>query len=453
MSKVGTRRRSNVANIAVSAQVNERLAADGKTNEADGASDMKGEVAGDNKSGISTEGIRKKNRLEPVKWSDSSNRWVTPDGNSRTIVQAKHGHAYLRSAESNELLQEFESEIDPEGEKKVDKNGYLTEGREYKVRCFNLPRNPNKLFVLSGDVSRTLNFRDTYVLYLKNPSLVRIMASPEDREHMREQEVLSTVLKNRSVSITTARSMFRVFGHKCIKKGKPGIDDYWVSDLKDIITIEPPVISLPPPLSPTLQKQRQQQSSLLTQSLSNASFNTLITSNGSTNFNRYNSSPASSSGAIFIRANNSAIDYYYSSSDSNYNAYSSSTPLFSAKKPPTTAPPPEIILNDPKSLAVLTINNNKLFRATISSLSFNKTLLESRRNLHIDSLTKTPQYPTRPISASFALPPNGHNSSLKKRKLTSLSYLSHEELADRCINDHIGVARKFQSLVFNDYSP
>lgn len=328
--------------------------------------------------------------------SNGSRRYYTP--------RAKHGHAYFRSMGSRSYIEDFESEIDPEGDKKINSNGYLTEGREYKVRCFNLPRDPGKLFVLAGDVSRALQFRDTYVLYLKNPNLVRIMATPEDREYMKNESILPAILKNRSASITTARSMFREFGHRCIKGGRIVVDDYWVSDPKDIIRMDPPLQSQKVPSvgkkTPELDPSQLQQSE--------------------------------------DQLDSDTQPYHLQFS------FTSTPALFSKRKFDKISAQ----RSDSKIVSVLSINNPKMFRTVASSLTFNKLLLESRRESHIDSQTSCRQYPIKSIKPPYSFPITSFRPP--KKEVVSLST---QEIIQNCLYNPMKVSRMFQDKIFNDPLP
>lgn len=321
------------------------------------------------------------------------------------VPRVKHGHAYFRSMESRYYLEDFESEIDPEGEKKVDKNGHLKDNREYKVRCFSLPRDPEKLFVLARDVSRTLQFRDTYVLYLKNPNLVRIMATPEDRLFMKQHNILPAVLKNRSVSIATARSMFREFGHKCIRKGRINIDDYWVSNPKDIIRIDPP---LPPRRELSIEEK----------------------------------SPVSDSN------NNLHFDDHSSSDKKPFClqfSFSSTVPLFSRKK---SGELNSIQKEKSKITAILSINDPKMLRTVASSLTFNKFLLESRRKFYIDTQTNCKQYPVKVIKPPHSLP----ITSFKPPEKDTFPP-TNQDIVQNCTFNPLRAARLFQDKILNDPPP
>ncbi|KIV79445.1 hypothetical protein PV11_07007 [Exophiala sideris] len=118
-------------------------------------------------------------------------------------------------------------EHDEAGEKKVDGLGYLQGGRDYKIRTFTLPGRGQKLFMLATECARQLQYRDSYLLFNKNRSLFKIIASVKEKEELVSQEILPYSYRSRQIAVVTARSMFRQFGSRVIKDGRRVRDDYW----------------------------------------------------------------------------------------------------------------------------------------------------------------------------------------------------------------------------------
>ncbi|KAK5212469.1 hypothetical protein LTR41_001415 [Exophiala xenobiotica] len=118
-------------------------------------------------------------------------------------------------------------EYDEAGEKKVDPLGYLQGGREYKIRTFTLPGRGQKLFMLATECARQLQYRDSYLLFNKNRSLFKIIASAKEKEELVNHEILPYSYRSRQIAVVTARSMFRQFGSRVIKDGRRVRDDYW----------------------------------------------------------------------------------------------------------------------------------------------------------------------------------------------------------------------------------
>lgn len=118
-------------------------------------------------------------------------------------------------------------EYDEQGEKKVDELGYLQGGREYKLRTFTLPGRGEKLFMLATECARTLQYRDSYLLFNKNRSLFKIIASAPEKEELVQHDILPYSYRSRQIALVTARSMFRQFGSRVVKEGRRVRDDYW----------------------------------------------------------------------------------------------------------------------------------------------------------------------------------------------------------------------------------
>ncbi|KAF2162343.1 hypothetical protein M409DRAFT_37434 [Zasmidium cellare ATCC 36951] len=118
-------------------------------------------------------------------------------------------------------------EIDPDGERKVSKDGYPLEGRKYKCRTFQVPNRGEKLFMLATECARVLGYRDSYLLFNKNRSLYKIIANQQEKDNLIHQEILPYSYRSRQIAIVTARSMFRQFGSRLIEGGRRVRDDYW----------------------------------------------------------------------------------------------------------------------------------------------------------------------------------------------------------------------------------
>jgi len=118
-------------------------------------------------------------------------------------------------------------ETDEFGEKKVMPNGQLLGGREYRVRTFLVPNRGDKLFMLATECARVLGYRDSYLLFNKNRSLFKIIASQVEKDDLVAQEILPFSYRSRQIAIVTARSMFRQFGSRVIVNGRRVRDDYW----------------------------------------------------------------------------------------------------------------------------------------------------------------------------------------------------------------------------------
>ncbi|KAK8250346.1 chromatin remodelling complex Rsc7/Swp82 subunit-domain-containing protein [Phyllosticta capitalensis] len=120
-------------------------------------------------------------------------------------------------------------EFDEAGERKVTPNGHPLDGREYRCRTFLVPNRGNKLFMLATECARVLGYRDSYLLFNKNRSLYKIIATQAEKDDLIHQEILPYSYRSRQIAIVTARSMFRQFGSRLIINGRRVRDDYWES--------------------------------------------------------------------------------------------------------------------------------------------------------------------------------------------------------------------------------
>jgi hypothetical protein len=123
-------------------------------------------------------------------------------------------------------------EKDEAGEKKVTLTGHPLDGRDYRCRTFFVPNRGDKLFMLATECARVLGYRDSYLLFNKNRSLYKIIATQPEKDDLIHQEILPYSYRSRQIAIVTARSMFRQFGSRLIVNGRRVRDDYWESKAK-----------------------------------------------------------------------------------------------------------------------------------------------------------------------------------------------------------------------------
>lgn len=117
--------------------------------------------------------------------------------------------------------------IDEAGEQKANQDGELQGGREYRIHTFTLPGRGKKLFMMATECAKELNYRDSYLLFNKNKSLYKMIASQSDKEKLIKMGLLQYSFRSRQIALVTARSIFRAFGAKVIKNGYRVKDDYW----------------------------------------------------------------------------------------------------------------------------------------------------------------------------------------------------------------------------------
>jgi chromatin structure-remodeling complex protein RSC7 len=121
---------------------------------------------------------------------------------------------------------------DPDGETKVDKNGNLLGGREYRVRTFTILNRGKRLYMLSTEPARCCGFRDSYLFFTKHMRLYKVIVDEDEKRDLIDRDVIPHSYKGRSIGVVTARSVFREFGARIVVGGKKIIDDYHVGEAK-----------------------------------------------------------------------------------------------------------------------------------------------------------------------------------------------------------------------------
>jgi len=118
-------------------------------------------------------------------------------------------------------------ELDPAGENKVTRNGVLVGGREYALRTFEVVGHGDKLFLLATEVARHTGYRDSYLFFLRNRTLRKVVTTQAEKEGLIAEEVIPFSFRSRQISVVTARSVFIQFGHRVIANGQRVRDDYY----------------------------------------------------------------------------------------------------------------------------------------------------------------------------------------------------------------------------------
>ncbi|GAA5992672.1 hypothetical protein JCM5350_002537 [Sporobolomyces pararoseus] len=120
-------------------------------------------------------------------------------------------------------------EDDERGETKIDENGSLLGGRQWKVHTFTSPMrtNPEKLYMLSIDAARCAGFRDSLYFFRRNPLIHKLSCSQAEKDRLIELGKLSGNLKSRAVTMVSARNVYKVMGATFVQDGKYILDDYY----------------------------------------------------------------------------------------------------------------------------------------------------------------------------------------------------------------------------------
>ncbi|MCJ1439356.1 hypothetical protein MMC27_008748 [Xylographa pallens] len=116
---------------------------------------------------------------------------------------------------------------DKAGDQKIAPDGRLLDGREYRPRIFLVAGKGDILFMLATECARVLGYRDSYVLFHKNPCLYKVILDQAEKDDLIRQEILTYSYRSRQIAVVTARSMFRQFGSRIVVNGRKVFDDYW----------------------------------------------------------------------------------------------------------------------------------------------------------------------------------------------------------------------------------
>ncbi|KAK6333840.1 hypothetical protein TWF730_004022 [Orbilia blumenaviensis] len=148
---------------------------------------------------------------------------------------------------------------DPAGELKVDKDGNLLGGRQYRCRTFTMMDRGEQLYMLSTEPARCAGFRDSYLFFQRHKQLYKIICNDEEKFDLIRRNIIPHSYKGRAIGVCTARSVFREFGARMIVGGKRVIDDYYehtarLNGVKEG-EIADPEDRLPPPGVPYNQNQ------------------------------------------------------------------------------------------------------------------------------------------------------------------------------------------------------
>jgi chromatin structure-remodeling complex protein RSC7 len=127
---------------------------------------------------------------------------------------------------------------DPQGETKVNKDGHLQGGRDYRVRVFTILGRGDRLYMLSTEPARCTGFRDSYLFFTKHLQLYKIIIGEEEKKDLISRDIIPHSYKGRAIGVVTARSVFREFGARIVIGGRKIVDDYHVQAAKERGDIE-----------------------------------------------------------------------------------------------------------------------------------------------------------------------------------------------------------------------
>ncbi|SCU89808.1 LANO_0D06502g1_1 [Lachancea nothofagi CBS 11611] len=159
------------------------------------------------------------------------------DGNGGNNNGFKRPHLSFPVDESGNPLPVINDEYalpdDPEGDTKINRDGDLLGGRQFLVRSFTVASRGERKYMLSTEPARAVGFRDSYLFFQYHPNLYKLTISQEERDDLIHRGVIPYSYRTRTITLVTARGVFKEFGAKIIVEGKNITDDYYVGRLRE----------------------------------------------------------------------------------------------------------------------------------------------------------------------------------------------------------------------------
>ncbi|KAJ2002553.1 chromatin structure-remodeling complex subunit RSC7 [Coemansia thaxteri] len=172
--------------------------------------------------------------MYPVDYNDDVSGDCQDDSTGEEEVDGSGSRALSKLAAADAtvnpvLLDSDDEDGDPDGETKIDTNGYLLGGRSYICPVFRSPcrPNPSRLYINASECSRYAGFVSSNVLLKKFPQMKRIQLTQAERTMLCDNLLISAKkVTSKTVYMFTARSVFKTFGALIVKNGRNVADDY-----------------------------------------------------------------------------------------------------------------------------------------------------------------------------------------------------------------------------------
>ncbi|WWC89246.1 uncharacterized protein L201_004166 [Kwoniella dendrophila CBS 6074] len=118
---------------------------------------------------------------------------------------------------------------DEKGNAKVDAEGRLLGGREYKLVTFTSAtrRNPEKLYTMTIDAARACGYSDSLAFLRRCPQILKLSCTAEERQLLIDIGRIAGNLKHRQVTMVSVRNVYKLMGARVVKGGKWVTDDYY----------------------------------------------------------------------------------------------------------------------------------------------------------------------------------------------------------------------------------
>ncbi|CAO3688413.1 unnamed protein product [Rhizopus stolonifer] len=84
--------------------------------------------------------------------------------------------------------------------------------------------------MFSKDPAALLGYRDSFIFMKRNASLIKAQLTNEERGFLVDSGLLRSSFRTRDISVVTARSVYKRFGYRIVRKGSKGKDDYFYTE-------------------------------------------------------------------------------------------------------------------------------------------------------------------------------------------------------------------------------
>jgi hypothetical protein len=101
-------------------------------------------------------------------------------------------------------------------ENQVTPMGHLPAGLEYRLNTFKILGHGDKLYMLARDVSRLTGYRDSYLFFVRNQKLHKIVTTRTERDDLVRREIIPFSSRYRPIGVVSARSVLKRFGRRVI---------------------------------------------------------------------------------------------------------------------------------------------------------------------------------------------------------------------------------------------
>src|SRR5271155_857859 len=101
-------------------------------------------------------------------------------------------------------------------ENQVTPTGHLPAGLEYRLKTFRILGHGDKLYMLARDVSRQTGYRDSYLFFVRNKKLHKLVTTRTERDDLVRRAIIPFSNRFRPLGVVSARSVLKQFGRRVV---------------------------------------------------------------------------------------------------------------------------------------------------------------------------------------------------------------------------------------------